>query len=503
MANGWPAGKIFDSSIYGFTYDDLILMPGHIDFPSSDVELKAQLTKNMSLNIPIISSPMDTVTEHQMAIGMALLGGIGFVHNNQSIEKQVEEISKVKRFENGFILDPFVLSPKHNIRDIDSIKKIHGYSSVPITEDGMLGSKLVGIVTNRDIDFITDRTTLLEEVMTRDLVYGNSNTSLTDANALLRESKKGKLPIVNSKHELVALISRNDFKKNKEFPKASKDYNKQLMVGAALSTKPDGESRAQRLINAGVNVLLIDSSQGDSVFQIDLVKRLKESFPQIDIIGGNVVTPMQAKSLINAGVDGLRVGMGSGSICTTQTVCAVGRAQGSAVYHVSGFARDYAGIPCIADGGVRNSGHVMKALSLGASTVMGGSIFAGTEEAPGEYFFHNGLRVKKYRGMGSIEALEDSIQRAADGAQHRYLTAPDSVTVAQGVSGSVMDKGSVKQLIPHILQGLRHGMQDAGARSIPDLHSKLVSEKLYFEVRSPAAQKEGDVQDIFVLRGTK
>ncbi|CDI75611.1 inosine-5'-monophosphate dehydrogenase, putative [Eimeria praecox] len=552
MADGWDAEIVFNSTVYGFTYDDLILMPGHIGFGVDAVDLTTRLTRGITLRLPLVSSPMDTVTEHRMAIGVALMGGIGIIHNNMEISQQVQQVRKTKRFENGFITEPFVLKPTDTVYDVDCIKKKYGYSSVPITSTGTLGGKLVGIVTSRDIDFITDRHTPLCEVMTTDLIVGHEPLDLTQANEIMRKSKKGKLPIVNSNFELVALVSRNDLKKNREYPLASKDPNKQLLVGAALSTRPGEIERAKALLQVGADVLVIDSSQGDSVFQVDLVKQLKSAYPntqvsrlpcdvlvidssqgdsvfQVDlvkqlksaypntqIIGGNVVTARQAKSLIDAGVDALRVGMGSGSICTTQVVCAVGRAQATAVYHVSKYAREVANIPCIADGGIQNSGHVVKALALGASTVMVGSLLAATEEAPGAYYFHNGARVKSYRGMGSIEAMRAASgtaqQPAVDGSTTptpstsggsaaRYFAEGQKIRVAQGVTGCLVDKGSIRNLIPYLMQGVKHGFQDAGVPSIEALHEQLYSGQVRFDVRSAAAQKEGNVHSLMVLDG--
>lgn len=510
MADGWDAEKIFNSTVYGFTYDDLVLMPGHIGFGVESVDLSTRLTRGINLRIPLVSSPMDTVTEHRMAIGVALMGGIGIIHNNMGIAEQVEQVRKTKRFENGFITEPFVLKPTDTVHDVDCIKKKYGYSSVPITSTGTLGGKLVGIVTSRDIDFITDRHTPLSEVMTTDLIVGHEPLDLPQANEIMRKSRKGKLPIVNDNFELIALVSRNDLKKNREYPLASKDANKQLLVGAALSTRPGEVERAKALLQVGADVLVIDSSQGDSIFQIDLVKQLKSAYPDAQIIGGNVVTARQAKSLIDAGVDALRVGMGSGSICTTQVVCAVGRAQATAVYHVSKYAKEVADIPCIADGGIQNSGHVVKALAVGASTVMVGSLLAATEEAPGAYYFHNGARVKSYRGMGSLEAMraasgqkpQGDATAGSAGSAARYFAEGQKIRVAQGVTGCLVDKGSIRNFIPYVMQGVKHGLQDAGVPSIQSLHDQLYSGEVRFDIRSAAAQKEGNVHSLTVFDGT-
>ncbi|ETV74776.1 inosine-5'-monophosphate dehydrogenase [Aphanomyces astaci] len=472
----------------GLTYDDLILMPGHINFGVDQVDLTTRVSRNISLYLPLVSSPMDTVTEHQMAISMALHGAIGVIHYNMTVEEQCHEVYLVKKFKNGFITNPKCLAPTNTLADVDTIKAELGFAGIPITESGNVGSTLLGMVSSRDIDFIENRDTPLKDVMATNLITALEGVKLAEANQILKEKKLGKLPIVNAKGELVSLISRRDLVKNRDFPHASKNANKQLLVGAAIGTRPNDRDRADALVAAGVDLLVIDSSQGDSTFQIEILQYLKKTHPHVDVVGGNVVTMRQAKNLILAGADGLKIGMGSGSICTTQEICAVGRAQASAVYNTARLAAKY-GVPVIADGGISSSGHIIKALCAGASAVMCGSLFAGTEEAPGQYFFQDGVRLKKYRGMGSVEAQ-------SQGSAKRYFGSNAAVKVAQGVSGAVVDKGSLNRYIPYLQQGIKHGFQDLGSRSVKDLHEQLYAGELRFEMRTPAAQREGSVHGL-------
>ncbi|HOK02854.1 MAG TPA: IMP dehydrogenase [Spirochaetota bacterium] len=492
--DGFSAEEIFTQTT-GYAYNDFIILPGYIDFTPDDVILETNLTRNIKIKTPFISSPMDTVTEAEMAIGLALWGGIGIIHYNNTIEQQVEEVLKVKRYENGFINNPIVLSPQHKIRDIDMIKAKYNFSGIPITVDGKLNSKLVGIVTNRDIDFERDRNKTLAEVMTTDLLTAPEGISLSDANKILKTSKKGKLPIVDKEGRLVALMSRSDLLKNREYPLASKDEKKQLRVGAAISTKEESKERLAALYEAGVDVVVIDSAQGNSLYQVEMIKYIKSKYPSIEVIAGNVVTVEQCQNLIKAGADALRIGMGPGSICTTQTTMAVGRPQATAVYRTAKYANKE-GIPVIADGGIANIGHISKALALGASTAMMGSMFAGTHEAPGEYFYENGVRLKRYRGMGSIEAMEA-------GGTNRYFAEDSPIIVAQGVSGAVVDKGSLHDYLPYLIQGLKHSFQDMGIKNIPQLHKALYSGQLRFEIRSQMAQREGHVHDMYSYKEPK
>mmetsp|Transcript_17352 Transcript_17352/g.50644 ORF Transcript_17352/g.50644 Transcript_17352/m.50644 type:complete len:438 (+) Transcript_17352:2-1315(+) len=425
---------------------------------------------------------MDTVTEADMAVGMALQGGVGILHCHCEIEAQVAMVEHVKRFENGFIANPFCMRSDQPIQDLDTLSRDHGISGVPITEDGKIGSRLVGLVEGKLADFVEDRSQPLSSIMLSpsQVTTARHPCTLEEAHAALKSSKSNYLCVLDDEGKLKSLSTRIDLVKNRDFPNQCQDPSTQsLVVGAAIGSAPAEQERAQALVAAGVDIIVVDSRHGDTQEQVDMIQWLKATFPTLEVVGGNVATFSQARNLLEAGVDGLRVGMGVGSISTSQQVKAGGRAQLSAIYHSALLARKY-DVPVIADGGIANTGCAIKALTMGASCVMMGSLLAGVEESPGEYYFQDGMRLKRYKGLTVQQVTAD----------------PMELGLISGVSGAVVDKGPMRRYVPFLNQSIRHGLQDMGIRSLRDLKSNLYDGTLRFELRSPAAQKEGRVHDL-------
>ena len=442
----------------GLTFDDVLLIPQKSDVLPNQVDLGTNLTKAIKLNIPMMSSAMDTVTEADLAIAMAREGGIGIIHKNMTIEQQATEVDKVKRSEHGVITDPFFLSPDHTLKDADELMGKFRISGVPITED----NKLVGIITNRDLKFEEDFSKKIKECMTSEnLVTAPVGTSLEEATLILRKHKIEKLPLVGPSGELKGLITIKDIEKSVKYPNAAKDENGRLLVGAAIGITNDVLDRVAALVNAKVDVLVLDSAHGHSQNIINCLKLVKQHYPQIQVIAGNIATGEAARELIEAGADAVKVGIGPGSICTTRIVAGVGVPQVTAINEVYKVAREY-GIPVIADGGVKYSGDLPKAIAAGANVIMMGSLFAGCEESPGDTEIYEGRKYKVYRGMGSIAAMEK-------GSKDRYFQTGSKKLVPEGVEGRVPYKGALSDTIFQLIGGLRSSMGYCGTQTIEEL----------------------------------
>ncbi|MES2677034.1 MAG: IMP dehydrogenase [Pseudomonadota bacterium] len=456
--------EIADASYY-LTFDDVLLKPAYSEVLPHDVDLKTKITKNIELNIPIISSAMDTVTESKLAIAMAQCGGMGCIHKNLSIKDQADEVRKVKKFESGIVINPLTITPNQTLNDALHIMQTYGISGIPVVESA--GSKkLVGILTNRDVRFATDRKQPIHELMTKSgLVTAKNNISKSDAKQLLHKNKIERIIIVDNSGNCIGLITGKDIEKSKQFPNACKDDEGRLRVAAAVGVGKDGFKRAESLIEAGVDILIVDTAHGHSKGVIDAVKEIRKFYPKIDLIGGNIATSEAAKALIDAGADSVKVGIGPGSICTTRVVAGVGVPQLSAVLDVAEVCHKQK-IPFISDGGIRFSGDLAKAIAAGASCVMLGSLLAGTEESPGDTILYKGRSYKMYRGMGSLGAM-------ARGSADRYFQ--ENVTdkmklVPEGVEGRVPYKGPVSDVIHQLAGGLRSAMGYTGNKTIKEMH---------------------------------
>ena len=474
-------GKIIGE---GITFDDVLLVPQYSQVIPNQVQLGTQLTKRIHLNIPMMSAGMDTVTEHDMAIAMARQGGIGIIHKNMSIEQQAEEVDKVKRSENGVITDPFSLSPEHTLADADSLMAKFKISGVPITE----GKKLVGIITNRDLKFETDYSRKIKEVMTSEnLITAPAGTTLEEAKKILGQSKKEKLPLVDENFNLVGLITIKDIEKAVKYPLAAKDSQGRLVCGAGVGITANVLDRVQALVDAKVDVVVLDSAHGHSQNVLNCLRMIKEKFPDLDVIAGNVATAKATRDLIEAGADAVKVGIGPGSICTTRVVAGIGVPQVTAVMECYSVAKEY-GIPIIADGGIKFSGDITKAIAAGGSVVMMGSMFAGCDEAPGATELFQGRKYKVYRGMGSIAAMEN-------GSKDRYFQTDAKKLVPEGVEGRVAYKGMLEDTVFQLIGGLRSGMGYCGCNTIKELQ-----ENAQFVKITSAALRESHPHDIHITK---
>lgn len=468
----------------GITFDDVLLVPGYSQVIPNQVDLSTYLTKTIKLNIPMMSAGMDTVTEHRMAIAMARQGGIGIIHKNMTIEQQAEEVDKVKRSENGVITDPFSLTPDHTLKDADSLMAKFRISGVPITE----GKKLVGIITNRDLKFEQDFTKKIKECMTSEgLITAKEGITLEEAKAVLAKARKEKLPIVDDDFNLKGLITIKDIEKTIKYPLSAKDSQGRLLCGAAVGITANCLERVAALVEAKVDVIVLDSAHGHSQNVLNCVKMIKEAYPELQVIAGNVATGEGAKALIEAGADAVKVGIGPGSICTTRVVAGIGVPQITAIMNAYEVAKEY-NVPIIADGGIKFSGDMTKAIAAGGNVCMMGSLFAGCDESPGTFELFQGRKYKVYRGMGSIAAMEN-------GSKDRYFQTDAKKLVPEGVEGRVAYKGTVEDTVFQLLGGLRSGMGYCGTATIEEL-----KEKGKFVKISAASLKESHPHDIHITK---
>ena len=473
----------------GYTFDDVLLIPAESHVLPNDVDLRMQLAKNIRLNIPLISASMDTVTDATMAIAIARQGGLGVIHKNMSIAEQAEEVHKVKRSESGVIINPFFLTPSHKVQDAEDLMAKYRISGVPIVDD-LETRHLVGILTNRDLRFISDYSILIDEVMTKEhLVTAPVGTSLKDAEAILQKHKIEKLPLVDDKGCLAGLITIKDIEKVIEFPNSAKDEHGRLLVAAAVGITSDTFERATELLDAGADAIVIDTAHGHSAGVIRKIKEIRDTFPEATLIAGNVATAEGTRALFETGVDVVKVGIGPGSICTTRVVAGVGVPQITAIYDAATVAKEF-GKAIIADGGIKYSGDIAKAIAAGGHAVMLGSMLAGTDESPGEFEIFQGRRFKTYRGMGSLAAMEN-------GSGDRYFQAKNEANkrVPEGIEGRVAYKGSAADIIFQMVGGLRSGMGYVGARNLEELR-----ENTQFVRMSGAGLRESHPHDVQITK---
>ncbi|MEN8258862.1 MAG: IMP dehydrogenase [Thermodesulfobacteriota bacterium] len=468
---------------HAYTFDDLLLMPGPSEVLPDAVDLSCRLTKEITLNIPIVSAAMDTVTEHRAAITLAREGGIGIIHKNMSIDEQVLQVKKVKKSESGMIIDPVTTAEDSTVAEVQEIMATYRISGVPVLKN----EKLVGIVTNRDLRFVSDQGLRVRDVMTaKNLVTAKAGISLAQSKALLHEHRIEKLLVVDDKGGLTGLITIKDLEKIRKYPNAAKDNLGRLRVGAAIGIGTPMENIA-KLVDAGVDVIGLDSAHGHSKNVLNTLKAVKSTFPDLQVIAGNVATAEGTEALIKAGADCVKIGVGPGSICTTRIVAGVGVPQMSAIHNCAQIASQY-GIPIIGDGGIKHSGDITKALGAGADTIMAGSLFAGTDESPGDTFLYQGRTYKGYRGMGSLGAMKQ-------GSSDRYFQEKSTKYVPEGIEGKVPYKGPLTDIIYQLMGGLSSGMGYVGAANIRELHTKARFVKI-----SPAGLKESHVHDVIITK---
>jgi IMP dehydrogenase len=468
----------------GLTFDDVLLIPAKSEVLPREVEVSTYLTKNIKLNIPIISSGMDTVTEARMAIAVAREGGIGVIHKNMSIERQANEIDKVKRSEHGIIVDPIFLAPENILQDAQDLMEKYHISGVPIT----VHEKLVGILTNRDLRFETDLTRKIADCMTQEhLITAPVGTSPEQAKAILGKHRIEKLPLVDDQGYLKGLITIKDIEKAQKYPNSAKDGKGRLLVGAAIGVGADMLERVAAVVAARVDVLVVDTAHGQSKGVLEAVRQIKTLYPNVDLIAGNVATAEATRDLIAAGADAIKVGIGPGSICTTRVIAGIGVPQITAIYDCANAAREF-GIPVIADGGIKYSGDIVKAIAAGAGIVMIGNIFAGTEESPGETVIYQGRSYKVYRGMGSLAAMKE-------GSKDRYFQENMDKLVPEGIEGRVPYKGSISDTVFQLVGGLRSGMGYCGVKNIAELISKTQFIRI-----TGAGLKESHPHDISITK---
>lgn len=468
----------------GLTFDDVLLIPAHSDVLPRDVDVRTHLTQNVTLNIPVMSAGMDTVTEAEMAIAMAREGGIGVIHKNMSIDEQAREVKLVKRSEHGIIVDPIYLAPDNTLSDADELMNKYHISGVPITENG----KLVGIITNRDMRFETDLSRPISDIMTsKGLITAPEHTTMEEAKRILQAHRIEKLPLVDDAGHLKGLITIRDIEKMRKFPNSNKDSDGRLKVAAAIGVTSDVEDRVEALLDAKADVLVIDTAHGHSEGVLQTIRRLRKAFPYLELIAGNVATYDATKALIEAGVSAVKVGIGPGSICTTRVIAGIGVPQITAIYDCA-KAAEGTGIPIIADGGIQYSGDIAKALGAGASCVMLGNLLAGTEEAPGEMIIYQGKNYKSYRGMGSLGAMQA-------GSKDRYFQQNAKKLVPEGIEGRIPYKGHVSDVLFQLIGGLRASMGYCGAKNI-----KAMNEDTQFIQITGAGLRESHPHDVSITK---